>query len=190
MEFNDEEFMNDRDDHSNAIATKPNAWRVEDDNSISEEDLERHIYNETAEMRREIREGKAMGGQHFGQNNLTPAGDDKNNPSQNAGYTNAYFARTEPSEEHPENSNFKDEQQNGAPDYSKAQPQSSVTSEMPKPEVPERGNGENDRPHKGERYQEGTADNDEVNIPGPNEVPDQQKVGEDTDADDKDHIET
>ncbi len=54
-------------------------------------------------------------------------------------------------------------------------------SEMPKPEKVERGNGENDRPHKSEPYQEGTADNDgqqETNIPGPIELPDQQKVGE------------
>jgi hypothetical protein len=34
------------------------------------------------------REGQAMGGQSFGKNSNTPAGDDKNNPSQNAGYTN------------------------------------------------------------------------------------------------------
>ncbi len=52
---------------------------------------------------------------------------------------------------------------------------------MPKPEVPERGNCENDRPHKSEPYYEGTDDNDgqqQTNIPGPIELPDQQKVGE------------
>ena len=65
--------------------------------------------------------------------------------------------------------------------------------ETPKPEVPERGNGENDRPHKSDPYyQEGTADNEnEPNVPDPNELPDQQKVGEEQDdPDDKDHIET
>jgi hypothetical protein len=62
---------------------------------------------------------------------------------------------------------------------------------MPKPEKVERGNGENDRPHKGNTYQEGTADNEsEPNTPGPGEVPDQQKVGEPDTGDDRDHIET
>jgi len=65
-----------------------------------------------------------------------------------------------------------------------------VNSTEPKPEKVERGNGENDRPHKGNTYREGTADNDEPNIPGPNELPDQQKVGEDVDDDDRGHIET
>jgi hypothetical protein len=61
--------------------------------------------------------------------------------------------------------------------------------EMPKPEKTERGNGENDRPHKGDTYYD---DDNEVNIPGPLELPDQQKVGE-PDAgndDERDHIET
>jgi hypothetical protein len=54
-----------------------------------------------------VTEGQPMGGQNFGKNNVTPSGDDKNNPSQNAGYTNAYFRRTEPAEEHTESNNFK-----------------------------------------------------------------------------------
>jgi hypothetical protein len=66
----------------------------------------------------------------------------------------------------------------------------SVNSTEPKPEKVERGNGENDRPQKGDTYRERTADNDEPNIPGPNEVPDQQKVGEDADNEGKEHIET
>jgi hypothetical protein len=49
--------------------------------------------------------------------NNTPSGDDKNNPSQLAGYTNGYFKRTEPSDEHPENTNFKAEHQDGEPQY-------------------------------------------------------------------------
>ena len=75
-------------------------------------------YNE----QKPIREGQPSGGQKFGEDNHTPSGDDKNNPSQNAGYSNEYFRRTEPSEEHPENSNFKPQDQEGEPDYDSAQP--------------------------------------------------------------------
>ena len=116
-----------------------------------------------------IREGQPMGGQNFGKNNNTPAGDDKNNPSQNAGYTNEYFRRTEPSEEHPEDTNFKVKEQEGEPDYSSAQPH---------PASPQ--NQQVNSPVEQRSYQEGTADNDgdNQNIPGPNELPDQQKVGE------------
>jgi hypothetical protein len=138
-----------------------------------------------------IREGQPAGGQNFGKNNNTSAANDKNNPSQYAGNSNAYFDRTEPSEEHPEDSNFKVPKQAGAPDYDKAQAYSATNTAEPKPEKVERGDGENDRPHKGENdYQEGTADNDNVNIPGPNELPDQQKVGEDVPDDGRAHIET
>ena len=94
--LHENEFVNDLDDDSQAIEnsqpqTKP------------------------------VREGEPMGGQKFGENNNTYAGDDKNNPSQNAGYTNEYFRRTEPSDEHPEDSNFKVKDQEGSPDYDKAQ---------------------------------------------------------------------
>jgi hypothetical protein len=195
MLFNETEFVNDGDNHSQITEnTQPNAYRVDDDSTIEEKDLKRSfIYHE--DEQRTGMEGKPMGGQNFGHNNLTPAGDDKNNPSQNAGYTNAYFRRTEPSEEHPEDTNFKAEYQDGAPDYEKAQPNSVMKNEMPKPVVPERGNGENDRPHKSEPYYEGTDDDDgqeQTNIPGPIELPEQQKVGEpDGENDDeKDHIET
>lgn len=85
-------------------------------------------------------EGEPMGGHKFGEEgNTTPMGDDKDNPSRYAGYTNGYFARTEPSDEDTANNNFKAGYQQGAPDYEAAQP----------------------------------------NVPGPQEVPDQQKVGED-----------
>jgi hypothetical protein len=195
MQLNENKFVNDRDNHSQTTENKkPAAYRVYDDNHIEEKDLERSfVYPEDAE--KVVREGQPMGGQNFGENNLTPSGDDKNNPSQSAGYSNAYFARTEPSEEHPEDTNFKSAQQDGAPDYEKAQPYSDITGEMPKPEKVERGNGENDRPHKSEPYYEGTDDDDgqqQTNIPGPIELPDQQKVGE-PDAgnnDEEDHIET
>ncbi|RZA02382.1 MAG: hypothetical protein EOP47_07050 [Sphingobacteriaceae bacterium] len=68
-----------------------------------------------------VREGEPMGGQKFGESGNTYAGDDKNNPSQNAGYTNEYFRRTEPSDENTEEINFKVIYQKGSPDYDKAQ---------------------------------------------------------------------
>jgi len=40
------------------------------------------------------------------------------------------------------------------------------------------GYDERQSPQPEQGYQEGTIDNDHVNIPGPNELPDQQKVGE------------
>jgi hypothetical protein len=189
---NNEEVLNDRDNQTKQADDKPNAWRVNDDDNLKEHNLERNLYGKSEDNMKPVKEGQPMGGQNFGKNNNTPAGDDKNNPSQNAGYTNAYFARTEPSEEHPEDSNFKDKNQDGRPDYNKAQPKAALNTD-PKPEKVERGNGENDRPHTGEPYREGTADNDnEPNVPGPSELPDQQKVGENPDEypDDKEHIET
>jgi hypothetical protein len=59
------------------------------------------------------------------------------------------------------------------------------SSDTPKPEQPKRGDGENDRPHPQQPYHEG--DDEQANVPGPNELPDQQKVGED---DEIEHIET
>jgi hypothetical protein len=136
----EDELKNDRDNHSD----QPNAYRVDDDNNADEKNLVRSLVGD--DEKKPVTEGQPMGGENFGSNNVTPSGDDKNNPSQNAGYSNAYFRRTEPAEEHPENSNFK--------------------------------------PDENPEYQEGTADNDgesnaKPNIPGPNELPDQQKVGED-----------
>src|ERR1700748_1563763 len=101
MEFDDKNFANDQD----------GGLRTKENNS------------------KPIREGEPMGGHKCGENNNTPSGDDKNNPSQNAGYKNAYFRRTEPSEEHPEDTNFRSSEQEGAPDYDKAQPYSSMASE-------------------------------------------------------------
>jgi len=192
MIFNDDNLATDRDNQSpTETKTKPHAYRVEDDDNIEESDLKKTFLFGKGDDPANPTEGQGVGGQKFGQNNLTPSGDDKNNPSQNAGYSNAYFARTEPSEEHPEDSNFTAQNQSGASDYSKAQPNAS--NNEPKPEKVERGNGENDRPHPQEEYNEGTDDEDgsgEPNIPGPNELPDQQKVGEGNSEDGKDHIET
>jgi hypothetical protein len=192
MIFNDDNLAPDLNDQPLAgTKTQTNAYRVENDENFEEKDLKRNYLFGKGDNHANPTEGKGIGGEKFGQENLTPAGDDKNNPSQNAGYTNAYFARTEPSEEHPEDSNFTAAYQDGAPDYRKAQPNASGTD--PKPEKVERGNGENDRPHPQQPYTEGTDDNDgEPNIPGPGELPDQQKVGEDDDEYDngKQHIET
>lgn len=143
----------ERDAQHKENSAKPNAYRVEDDSNLEEKDLNTHYLFGDSEMKDTNApgmEGQGMGGQAFGQNNLTPSGDDKDNPSRSAGKGNAYFNRTQPAEEHPENSNFKP--------------------------------GDD-----ADNYQEGTADNDgkgdvQPNIPGPNELPDQQKVGEDENA--------
>lgn len=174
----------------NEDKTQPTATHVEDDGNIEEKDLEKTFFFGKGDDPAHPTEGQGTGGQNFGGENLTPAGNDKNNPTQMAGHTNAYFDRNEPSDEHPEDSNFTAKQQDGAPDYSKAQASSDVSAPDPKPEEPKRGNGENDRPHEQEPYTEGTDDNDgtaKTNIPGPQELPDQQKVGED---EEKGHIET
>jgi hypothetical protein len=183
MLYQEDELMNDRDDQSQQEQNKPGGYRVDDDNNVEEKSLHRSfLFGD--DKAKPIREGTPMGGENFGKNNVTPAGDDKNNPSQNAGYSNAYFRRTEPLEEHPENSNFKVPDQEGSPDYSKAQPKFEE----------EGGDAESGDKPKQQETQEGTADNDgnngEPNIPGPNELPDQQKVGEDNDDDEKYHVET
>lgn len=121
---------------------KPNAYRVDDDKNLEEKDLKRTYLFGHAKMKSVDdpgMEGQGMGGQSFGENNLTPAGSDEANPPQNAGEGNAYFRRTQPAEEHPEDENFTARDQEGGP--------GSKTSEY-------------------------------YNIPGPQELPDQQKVGE------------
>jgi hypothetical protein len=63
-------------------------------------------------------------------------------------------------------------------DYSQA-------TEYPKPEKVERGNGENDRPHKG-----GTNRSDLSNTPGHEALPDEKKSNEpEADIDVEGHIE-
>ncbi len=154
--------------------------------TLTEDDLQSELFKD----KKPVQEGMPMGGHNFGKNNNTSAANDRNNPSQYAGNTNPYFDRTEPMEEHPEDSNFKAPSQEGRPDYDKAMPEVFKNTTEPKPEKVERGNGENDRPHKGNTYEEGNGDDDNVNIPGPRELPDQQKVGEDVGEDDRYHIET
>jgi hypothetical protein len=93
---NENELMDDRDDHAQLQQNKPVASRVDDEN-VEEKDLHRSFLFGDAQTK-PVKEGMPMGGESFGENNVTPSGDDKNNPSQNAGYSNAYFRRTEPSE--------------------------------------------------------------------------------------------
>src|ERR1700761_2313484 len=105
MLYKEDGLMNDQEDQPQQEQNKPGGYRVADDN-IEEKQLHRNfLFGD--DKTKPVKEGTPMGGENFGKNNVTPAGDDKNNPSQNAGYSNAYFRRTEPSEEHPENSNFK-----------------------------------------------------------------------------------
>jgi hypothetical protein len=162
---------------------KPRAYRVEDDHNIEEKDLKRTFLfgnSEDKDPDQPGYEGEGMGGQSFQKNNVTPAGDDPANPSRNAGYANAYFKRTEPSEEHPENTNFKDAGQSGQPNYQQAQPKAEGNGQEGKEEQGDDAQYENTDPNT---YQEGTVDNDgkndeSVNIPGPGELPEQQEVGE------------
>lgn len=202
MIYKEDESAGEHTDNSNtANSNEPNAYRTDDGAGLNENDLKKNYLFGKGDFEPHPTEGQGTGGQKFGEESLTPAGNDKNNPSQLAGSTNAYFNRKEPSDEHPEDSNFTERTQEGAPNYNKA---TSTTNTMentaPKPEEIKRGDGENDRPHPQQPYTEGTDDNDgngsdeinkeerETNIPGPNEVPDQLKVGEG--SDEQDHIET
>ena len=163
---------------------KPAAYKVKDDDNLDEKDLQRTFLfgkgDEEENGKARASEGLATGGERFGDNNDTPSGDDKNNPSQNAGHTNAYFNRTEPSEEHPEYNNFKDPNQLGQSNF--AQVANAVKTGQSGEEDSGLQKGAEDKSgNKNESetsYQEGTADGSEENIPGPNELPDQQKVGE------------
>ncbi len=100
--------------------SKPEAHRVDGDKNPGEKSLKRS-FNFGAHTE-PVKEGKAMGGHKFGQEVHPPTGDDKNNPSQNAGYTNAYLAKTEPSEEYTDYNNFKAPGQEGEPNYQQVPP--------------------------------------------------------------------
>jgi hypothetical protein len=95
MLFSEDDLQQEQDKNAS-----PNAYRADEDNDNDEE-------TEPDDQAKPVTEGQPMGGHSFGDNNVTPSGDDKNNPSQNAGYTNEYFRRTEPAEEHTESNNFK-----------------------------------------------------------------------------------
>jgi len=134
MLFNENNRQNEQDERS-AEKDKATGYRADDNEGTEEKDLKGNPLFGRGEMR-EVREGQPMGGQSFGQDgNPTPTGDDKDNPSRNAGYTNGYFARTKPSEEYTADNNFKSPDQQGSADYDKAQPNVAVphdVSDQPK----------------------------------------------------------
>ncbi|MBE9585779.1 hypothetical protein IM792_15085 [Mucilaginibacter sp. JRF] len=108
--YSDDELRNDD-------AAKPNAYPV-DDNNLKEENLKKSFLGgEVKKADAPGMESHGAGGHKFGEDGSTPPGDAPNNPSQHAGYTNAYFARTEPSDEKTENINFKSDDQDGEPNY-------------------------------------------------------------------------
>lgn len=190
MAANSSGLWDDRDDRPEHNDDQPRGYRVEDDNNLEEKDLKTKYLFGDGKMKNADApgmEGHPEGGQKFGQENLTPSGNDEGNPPQNAKDNNPYFKRKEPSEEHPENSNFRSKEQSGSPDYQQVKP---------KNEGGESGKKQQEQAQQEDQntYQEGTADNDgQTNIPGPNELPDQQKVGEDNDGkrgDGKYHVET
>jgi hypothetical protein len=148
--------------------TKPNAYRVDDDDNLEEKDLQRTYLFGDAKMKDANApgmEGQGMGGQSFGENNLTPAGNDKANPPQNAGEGNAYFRRTQPAEEHPEDENFVAQNQEGEP--GKSEPNIPGPQELPDQQKVGKDTKQNDnhKPNPQEEYREGTADNDGQSTP-------------------------
>jgi hypothetical protein len=108
-------------DNDNEQQDKPHGYRVEDDSNLEEKDLRRKafMFGSGRENRQRARYGRQPLPvvNVLAKSSNTPAGDDKNNPSQNAGNTNEYFSRTEPSDEHPEYNNFKDPSQLGQSNY-------------------------------------------------------------------------
>ena len=103
-----------------------------------------------------------MGGENFGSNNLTPSGNDQGNPPQNAGEGNAYFRRTQPAEEHPEDENFIVKEQGGAPGNNQESQNIPGPQELPDQQKVGKSptEGFNRHPHEQEKYREGTADED------------------------------
>jgi hypothetical protein len=148
-----------------AETDKPNAYRVDDDKNLEEKDLKRSYLFGDAKMK-DINspgmEGQGMGGQSFGSNNLTPAGNDEANPPEMAGEDNAYFSRTQPAEEHPEDENFVPKDQEGGPGKQKAEPNVPGPQELADQQKvgEEDGKQGEHKPNPQQNYQEGTADND------------------------------
>lgn len=142
---------------------KPNAYRVDDDKNLEEKDLKRTYLFGDAKMKSTDdpgMEGQGMGGHSFGENHLTPAGNDEANPPQNAGEGNPYFRRTQPAEEHPEDENFVARDQEGGP--GKPEPNVPGPQELPdQQKVGENASQQDEhKPNPQEEYREGTADND------------------------------
>ncbi|GGH04427.1 hypothetical protein [Mucilaginibacter phyllosphaerae] len=175
--------------NDNDQQNKPQGYRVDDDSNLEEKDLRKTTFmfgSEEKSGEEPGMESNGAGGHRFGENSNTPSGDDKNNPSQNAGYGNDYFKRTEPSEEHPEHNNFKDPNQLGQPNYTQATGAAPTGQSDEENEGPKQEEADENKHQQSETYQEGTADNDgattgtnsEGDVAGYGELPDQQKVGE------------
>jgi hypothetical protein len=143
---------------------QPNAYRVDDDKNLEEKDLKRTYLFGDAKMKSATdpgMEGQGMGGHSFGENNLTPAGNDQANPPQNAGEQNPYFRRTQPAEEHPEDENFVAPEQEGGPGDINADVNIPGPQELPdQQKVGENVTEKENRPNPQTEYKEGTADND------------------------------
>jgi hypothetical protein len=174
MALDDKDFQQDQAGHADEVKPQPTASRVEDDDNLDEDDLKTSYLFGSSQVKDASAPGmesEGMGGEKFNQNNLTPPGNDAANPSQYAGNTNEYFRRNEPLEEHPENSNFKLQAQEGEPN-------------TPGPgEVPDQQKvGEGGNSNSEQQYNEGTADNDGKVTPAANE-PEKDDNG-------KEHIET
>lgn len=148
---------NDDQINYNSESPKAGGYKVEDDSNLDEKALRtRNVIwgGEMADADSPGHESHGMGGHAFGEMNETRSGDDPANPSRNAGYNNEYFRRTEPSEEHPENQNFKPDHQEGTPD-----------EDMGKQETPGYANatgqlGEGGAEGNPDKIQEGTAYHD------------------------------
>jgi hypothetical protein len=149
-----------------ADAPAAGGYKVEDDSNLEESDLKRTFFGgEDANPDKPGYEAEGMGGQAFGEISETRSGDDLANPSRNAGYSNDYFKRTEPLQEHPENQNFKPKEQEGEPDMNEGKTE--VPGYREEPDQQKVGGVEGEAPEQ--VTQEGTSDSDG----------DQQKVNQD-----------
>jgi hypothetical protein len=136
-------------------------YRVEDDKNLEEKDLKKtYLFGDSKMQNPDTpgHESHGMGGHKFGENNVTPAGDDEFNPSRTAGYDNDYFKRKEPMEEHPENNNFRPSHQEGEPNFSGTD-RAHKNQDNEKPYNSPQGNAPA-QPQNQQSYQEGTVDND------------------------------
>jgi hypothetical protein len=151
-------------------------YKVEDDDNLTESDLKRSfIFGNSHDDNPDQAgfESHGMGGQKFGESVENRSGDDLANPSRNAGYSNDYFKRTEPLEEHPEDNNFKPTNQEGEPDVNEGKEEVPGYREEPDQQkvggVEAEPPGDHSASGDSSQYQEGTADSDG----------DRQKVGQD-----------
>lgn len=197
----DKEPTQDYPHHTEQTANPPvSVTKVDDDDNADEKDLKRtYMFGDSKDDNpdRKGYESHGMGGQNFGEPNVTRSGDDPANPSQNAGYSNDYFKRTEPLEEHPEDQNFKPTSQEGAPNESQ-QDIGSGQDDVGYREDPEQEkvgggepevNGDHSASGDSNQYQTGTADNDgsrnENKVDGDLQTKGTGRVTEDTQNDGK-----